>query len=150
MTEETTEGQVGELLPARWFPPEDAAPADPRAGRRAAIYARYSHLGKRESSIERQTEICTNYILSNDYILVGTYADRARTGTNIVGREELLQCLKDAESRRFDILVVEDMDRLGRALDVTVEIWKQLKRLGIQIHDSEIGKLSAGQIGAAG
>lgn len=138
------------LLPAIWLAREVEPEPDPQAGRRAAIYARYSYLGQRESSIERQTEVCTNYIQTNNYILVGTYADRARTGTKVVGREDLQRCLEDAAARKFDILVVEDIDRLGRALEVTVDIWKQLKALKIDIHDSEIGRLTAGQIGSKG
>lgn len=143
-----SEKAAEELLPTEWFPAEVATTPDPVAGRRAAIYSRYSFLGKRESSIERQNEICTNYINSNNYVLVATYEDRARTGTIIVGREQLQQCLEDAAEKRFDILVVEDIDRLGRALEVTVEIWNELKKLGVEIHDTEIGKLTPGQIGA--
>lgn len=136
------------LLPEKWFPAETEPVADEAAGRRAVIYARYSFLGKRESSIERQRDICKDYIDTNNLILIDVYADRARTGTTKAGREELTRLQKDAANNKFDIVVVEDIDRLGRVLEVTIEIWKELKDVGIEVHDSEHGKLSAGQIGA--
>lgn len=136
------------LLPDKWFPAETEAVADEAAGRRAVVYARYSYLGKRESSIERQRDICKDYIETHNLIFIDLYADRARTGTTKDGREELTRLQKDATENKFDIVVVEDIDRLGRVLEVTIEIWKELKDFGIEVHDSEHGRLSAGQIGA--
>jgi site-specific DNA recombinase len=136
------------LLPERWFPAEAETVADAHAGRRAVIYSRYSFLGKRESSIERQIDVCTAYIKANNYELVESYEDRARTGTTKAGREDLERMQKDADRNKFDIVVVEDIDRLGRTLEVTVEIWNELKERGIELHDSELGRLSPGQIGA--
>jgi site-specific DNA recombinase len=146
--EDRAETDNGLVLPEKWFPAEVETAAAPDAGRRAVVYSRYSYLGKRESSIERQEDICIAYIEANNYVLVRTYADRARTGTSKAGREELKSMQEDAAKKMFDIVVVEDIDRLGRALEVTVEIWNELKELGIELHDSELGKLSPGQIGA--
>jgi site-specific DNA recombinase len=146
--EERAETDNGILLPEKWFPADVETAADPDASRRVAIYSRYSFLGKRESSIERQTDTCTAYIKANNYVLVESYADRARTGTTKPGREALRRMQEDAAKKKFDIVVVEDIDRLGRALEVTVEIWNELKEFGIELHDSELGKLTPGQIGA--
>jgi predicted site-specific integrase-resolvase len=58
------------MLPASWFRPEIVNPVvHPHQGKRAAIYARYSCLGKREASIERQVEVCTEYAEANGYLV---------------------------------------------------------------------------------
>ena len=48
---------------------------------RAVIYARYSSSSQREESIEGQIRDCTTYAERNGYTVIGTYADRAISGT---------------------------------------------------------------------
>ena len=47
----------------------------------AVIYARYSSSSQREESIEGQVKECTAYAERNGYNIIGTYADRAISGT---------------------------------------------------------------------
>ena len=48
---------------------------------KAVIYARYSSASQREESIEGQVKECTAYAERNGYMVIGTYADRAVSGT---------------------------------------------------------------------
>ena len=48
---------------------------------KAVIYARYSSSAQREESIEGQVKECTTFAECNGYTIIGTYADRAISGT---------------------------------------------------------------------
>ena len=48
---------------------------------KAVIYARYSSSSQREESIEGQIRECMAYAERNGYMVIGTYADRAISGT---------------------------------------------------------------------
>ena len=48
---------------------------------RAVIYARYSSSSQREKSIEGLVKECAAYAERNGYTVIGTYADRAISGT---------------------------------------------------------------------
>ena len=58
----------------------------------AVIYARYSS--------------CSDYAKRNDLVIVGTYIDRAMTGTND-NREDFQRMLKDSDKKSFDYVLVE-------------------------------------------
>lgn len=60
------------------------------------IYARYSSDRQTEQSIEGQLRDCREYAQRNDIAIVGTYIDRAMTGTND-NREQFQQMLKDSD-----------------------------------------------------
>ncbi|MDR3425103.1 MAG: recombinase family protein [Alphaproteobacteria bacterium] len=138
------------LVPSHWLPPEVELVSARTGKLRAVIYARFSKLSENEPSIERQVDAGMCYIDLNDYTFVRTYEDRQRTGTTTIGRDALLLLRKDAAARLFDIVVVEDIDRLGRKLKVTVDLWTELDGFGIALHDTSSGKLSVGQIGTKG
>ena len=48
----------------------------------AVIYARYSCDNQSEQSIEGQLRVCEDYAKQHDILILGTYIDRATTGTN--------------------------------------------------------------------
>ena len=48
---------------------------------KAVIYTRYSSSSQREESIEGQIRECTAYAERNGYMVIGTYIDRAISGT---------------------------------------------------------------------
>ena len=72
----------------------------------AAIYARYSSDRQTEQSIDGQIHVCMEYAERNDIVIVGTYIDRAMTGTND-NREDFQRMLKDSDKRSFDYVLVE-------------------------------------------
>ena len=71
----------------------------------AVIYARYSSERQTEQSIEGQLHVCNDYAKRNDLVIVGTYIDRAMTGTND-NREDFQRMLKDSDKRSFDYVLV--------------------------------------------
>ena len=48
----------------------------------AVIYARYSSDTQTEQSIEGQLRVCEEFAQKNNILILGTYIDRAMTGTN--------------------------------------------------------------------
>lgn len=69
------------------------------------IYARYSSNNQTEQSIEGQIRVCREFAQRNGIIIVGTYIDRATTGTND-NREAFQQMLKDSDKKSFDYVLV--------------------------------------------
>lgn len=84
------------------------------AERRAAvIYARYSSERQTEQSIEGQLRECQQYADDNGLHVVGTYIDRAKTGTND-NRADFQKMLRDSAAHTFDYVIVWKIDRFGR------------------------------------
>ncbi|MBR2850391.1 MAG: recombinase family protein, partial [Clostridia bacterium] len=69
--------------------------------KRAVIYARYSSDKQTEQSIEGQVRECTKYAERNDILIVGTYIDRAISGTTDA-RPDFQRMLKDAQKQAWD------------------------------------------------
>ena len=79
----------------------------------AVIYARYSSDRQTEQSIEGQLRECYEYAKYNDIVVVGTYIDRAMTGTND-NRTDFQRMLKDAQKGEWDLVLVYKLDRFSR------------------------------------
>lgn len=88
---------------------ESQAPAKVRA----VIYARYSSHQQTEQSIEGQLRDCRQYAADNGLRVVGTYIDRAKTGTND-NRAEFQRMLRESKAGVFDYVIVWKIDRFGR------------------------------------
>ena len=71
----------------------------------AVIYARYSSSSQREESIEGQVKECTAYAERNGYTIIGTYADRAISGTTD-SRPQFQKMIADSKRKLFDIVIV--------------------------------------------
>ena len=83
--------------------------------KRAVIYARYSAgSGQTDQSIEGQVRECKRYIKQNKMQLVDVYADRHITGRTD-RRPEFQRMISDAESDKFDTVVVYTTDRFSRS-----------------------------------
>jgi len=116
---------------------------------RAVIYARYSSDNQREASIEDQLEICRRYIDRQCWTLVRTYEDRALGGASDQ-RPAYRQMLADAETGRFDVVVTEALDRLGRRLSDVARLYDQLEFRGITLHAVNIGQVTTMHVGLLG
>lgn len=55
--------------------------------KRTAVYARFSSELQQERSIDDQFAVCRNYAMKNNLNVVATFADRARSGSSIYGRD---------------------------------------------------------------
>jgi site-specific DNA recombinase len=116
---------------------------------RVVIYARYSSDNQREASIEDQLEICRRYIDRQGWTLVHTYEDRALSGASDQ-RPAYQQMLADAEANRFDIVVAEALDRLGRRLSEVARLHDRLEFRSILLHAVNIGQVTTMHVGLLG
>ena len=93
---------------------------------RAAVYARVSTL---DQEPENQLQELRSYVSARKW-QAAEYVDRGVSGAK-ESRPSLDALLKDAKRRRFDVLVVWRLDRLGRNLRHLVLFLDELQALGI-------------------
>lgn len=98
----------------------------------AVIYARYSSDRQTEQSIEGQVRVCMEYAERNNIVIVGTYIDRAMTGTND-NREQFQKMLKDSDKKSFGYVLVYKLDRFSRNKYEMAIPRKHLKDNGVKI-----------------
>jgi site-specific DNA recombinase len=108
---------------------------------RVAIYARYSSDNQREASIEDQIEVCRRYAERQGYAIVEIYPDYALSGASRF-RPAFRQMQVDAEARRFDVIIVEALDRLSRKLADVADLHDRLTFLGIRLHAVDTGEIT--------
>ena len=121
--------------------------------KRAAMYARFSTELQNERSIEDQFTLCRGHAEHQDCEVIAAYHDSARSGASIFGRDGLLRMLEHARERRFDVLIVEALDRLSRDMEDLAGIHKRLTFFGIEIravHDGVADSILVGIRGLVG
>ena len=99
---------------------------------KAVIYARYSSDTQTEQSIEGQLRVCQQYAKANNILIVGTYIDRAMTGTNDL-RPDFQRMIKDSSKHQWDMVLVYKLDRFSRNKYEMAIHRKQLKDNGVKI-----------------
>ncbi len=82
-----------------------------------AVYLRYSSDKQNDRSIEDQLELCKRYAASIGAEIVEIYVDRAISGSSKHTRPEFKRMLTDAETGKYQIVLCESIDRLGRNLE---------------------------------
>jgi len=117
--------------------------------KRVAVYARYSTENQSDASIEDQVEICRRLCEVQGWKMVGTYEDRALSGASQF-RPGLQKLLRDAEAKRFDVVVAEHLDRLSRNLSDVAGIYDRLTFMGIRFHTHSQGEITPIHIGLLG
>ncbi|QEH69968.1 hypothetical protein EKH84_16840 [Cellulosilyticum sp. WCF-2] len=80
---------------------------------RAVIYARYSNDNQREESIDAQIRATKEYIEKKEWCLVDTYIDRAKSATS-AKRPEFQRMIADSQQGKFDMVIVQKLDRFSR------------------------------------
>ncbi len=114
-----------------------------RMTKRAAIYARFSTELQRDRSIDDQVALCRTHAERLGISVVATYHDSARSGASVLGRDGLMQMMEHAREKRFDVLIVEALDRLSRDMEDLAGIHKRLTFLGIEIQAIQARELIA-------
>ena len=117
---------------------------------RAAIYARYSTDLQSDRSIDDQVALCRTYCSRNSLTVVVEFADRARSGASVHGRDGLARMMDEAGKGVFDVVVVEALDRVSRDQEDLARIWKRLRFLGIELRAVHEGRADAIQVGVRG
>lgn len=98
----------------------------------AVVYARYSCDNQSEQSIEGQLRVCEQYAKNNDILIVGTYIDRAMTGTND-NRPDFQRMMKDSAKKEWNYVLVYKLDRFSRNKYESVLHKRTLKENGIKV-----------------
>jgi site-specific DNA recombinase len=101
---------------------------------RACLYARYSTDKQRETSVEDQLREARARAKREGWAVTTTYSDEGISGsTPIALRPGGKALLADALATRFDVLIVEGLDRLSRELGEAETMVKRLEHRGIRI-----------------
>ncbi len=99
------------------------------------IYARYSSQGQNEQSIDGQLRINNEYAVSRHIKVVGTYIDKAKTGTND-NRPDFQRMIEDIKSGAYKGLkyvIVYMFDRFARNRLDSIMYKEILKRYGVKV-----------------
>ena len=78
------------------------------------IYARFSSHNQREESIEQQVAECERLAQREGISIVEIYADEALTGRSEKRRKNFLRMMRDAEKRRFEVVLAYKSARIAR------------------------------------
>lgn len=116
---------------------------------RAAIYSRFSSDQQNPRSAADQTRLCRSFAESQGWQVVDVYEDLAVSGASRF-RPEFQRLLRDAKARRFDVVVCEALDRLGRKLADISDFHDEVSFLGITIHSVQQGPITPMHIGILG
>jgi site-specific DNA recombinase len=103
----------------------------------AAIYARFSSDLQEDRSIEDQIEVCRVLAKRESLKIVTTFNDRAKSGSTLFDRGGLRDLETAAKERRFNVLIVESLDRLSRDQADLAYLFKRLEFAEIKILTSE-------------
>nr|WP_315481563.1 recombinase family protein [uncultured Undibacterium sp.] len=113
---------------------------------RAIIYARFSSDKQRESSIDDQTRICVQLASQKGFEIIATHSDNHISGSiPVQQRPGGAKLLADALADRFDVLILESLDRLSRDQVEQERIVRRLEHRGMIIigvadgYDSQMG-----------
>lgn len=101
---------------------------------RAAIYARFSSENQNEKSTDDQIALCRELCEREGFKVVAVFQDRAVSGSSAVNRPGFQKMMRAAESKSFDVLVAEDVDRVSRDQGDWHTTRKRFEFLGITVH----------------
>ena len=99
---------------------------------RPAAYCRFSSDNQRDASITDQLRNILNYCKQQGWPEPELYQDKATSGA-LLSRAGLDALMQASMQHRFDVLLLDDLTRLGRDMAETPRIVKQLKFAGIRV-----------------
>src|SRR5581483_503378 len=104
-----------------------------QTGQRVALYARVSGEEQRQGhNIDSQINELTQFAEQRDWKVVDTYRDEAWSGA-LLARPALDKLRDDATRKLFDIVLINDVDRLARDVTHLGIIKRDLERRGIRV-----------------
>lgn len=84
-----------------------------RTNNKVALYARFSSENQRSESIDAQMRAMQEYCSKNNFIIVETYIDEAKSATTDK-RPAFQQMIADSVKKNFNIVLVHKLDRFAR------------------------------------
>jgi len=101
---------------------------------RTAVYCRYSSDRQRETSIDDQVRVCRAFADRQGWTIATQHSDEEVSGsTPVAARPGGTALLIDMMAGRFDVLLLEGLDRLSRDLVEQETIVRRLEHRGIRI-----------------
>lgn len=101
--------------------------------KRAAIYARFSSDLQRSESIDAQVRACKYYAQRFELDVVQIYADAAKSGRSVAGRDQFSAMMDAANAGEFDVLLVHKLNRFSRSGTDTLNNKAALERAGVEL-----------------
>ena len=97
---------------------------DENARKRLALYTRVSTIEQSEEgySIDEQERLLRSWAEKNNYEVYKCYSDRGISGKDIKNRSALKELLKDAEEKKFDMVISWKINRISRKLADVLKI----------------------------
>ena len=105
---------------------------------RAAIYARVSSTGDRQST-ERQVIDLTDYANRNSMTICKTFEEHISGAKRNEERAVLTECIEYAISNRVDVILFSELSRCGRAVWEVLDTIRTLKDNGINAYFQKEG-----------
>lgn len=100
---------------------------------RAALYARYSSDRQNERSVADQLALLTELAERRGWTVVQSHMDAAISAAAMANRPGLMNAIAAAERGEFDVLLVEDEDRIARDEEHQWHVFNRLKAVGVRI-----------------
>lgn len=99
----------------------------------AAIYTRVSteEQAKKGISLLAQEDALKSYCKTYNYEIYKIYRDKGKSAKDIAHRPEMMQLLKDAESKKFGVILIYKLDRFSRSLKDLILTIEKLKKWDI-------------------
>jgi DNA invertase Pin-like site-specific DNA recombinase len=116
---------------------------------KVALYARYSSDNQRDASIADQLRVCRTFAERQGWTICEEYTDHAVSGATLL-RAGFQALMRDALSRRFDVVLAESLDRFSRDQEDTAGLFKRLTFAGVNIVTIAEGDITHLHIGFKG
>lgn len=104
------------------------------ANRRVGLYVRYSSDLQSDTSLEDQIRLCNDFVVGKDGSVQASmiFRDAAVSGASLdrPGFRALMQAVR---SRRIDVIVTENLDRISRDLADAATVFRELRYLDVQL-----------------
>jgi site-specific DNA recombinase len=118
--------------------------------RTTAIYARFSSDLQKDVSIDDQFALCETYAKREGLKVISRFSDRAKSGSSLFDRDQLLELMIAAKARKFNAIVVESLDRLSRDQADLAGLFKKLKFYGVDLLTVNEGQATDLHVGLRG
>lgn len=104
-----------------------------RTNNKVALYARYSSDNQRSESIDAQIRAMKAYCKQNNFIIVDTYIDEAKSATTD-NRPSFQRMINESANHNFNILLVHKLDRFARNRYDSAVYKRELKKNGVTVY----------------
>lgn len=108
--------------------------------KRAWIYCRIDAPEDNHGTLKNQRELLMDYADQMGFVVVGTSEDLG-SGTDLE-RLGLRRITKAAQAGNMDVLVIQNISRIGRDTCRTMEYLEKLRQSGIEVYSPMEGKLN--------